>query len=59
MNRMRIVVAYLKQQYHTLAKCLKIIHSIYAALFFDMHEEGHAKDSKDEHHQEQQQTNVE
>jgi len=50
---------HLEKQDHRLAERLEVVDVVQAALVLDVHEEGHAEDGKDEHDQEEQQTDVE
>lgn len=43
-------IAYLKEQYHTLAECLKIVNVVDTTLFLDVHEERHAEYGKNKHY---------
>lgn len=50
---------HLEQQDHGLAKGLEVEVLVHPASMLDVHEEGHAEDGVDEHHQEQEQADVE
>jgi len=49
----------LEKQDHGLSESLEVVYIIKTTFALHMHEEGHAKYGKDEHHKKQQETNVE
>jgi len=49
----------LEEQDHGLSKSLEVVYIIKTTFVPHMHEEGHAKYGKDEHHKKKQETNVE
>ena len=50
---------HLEQQDHGLEEGLEVVDLVQCAPVLDVHEEGHAEDGEDEHHEEQQQADVE
>ena len=50
---------HLKQQDHGLEERLEVVDLVQCPPVLDVHEEGHAEDGENEHHEEQKQTDVE